>query len=75
MGRSCQELTTDDDRCDMLASIEEEEFANDEGLDQHDRARCNDCQQTDDVEDTDDVQHDVTSAGEGLSEAAHGEKE
>lgn len=67
-------LTTDDDRCDVLAGIEEEELAHDKGLDQHDRARCDDCQQTDDVEDTDDVQHDVAGAGEGLSEAAHGKE-
>jgi hypothetical protein len=63
--------TANDDGDNMLASIEEEEFANDEGLDQHDRTRRDDCQQTDYVEDADDVEHDVSSAGQGLSKAAH----
>jgi hypothetical protein len=50
--------TANDDGDNMLASIEEEEFANDEGLDQHDRTRRDDCQQTDYVEDSDDVEDD-----------------
>lgn len=55
-------LTTYDNGCDMLAAVEEEELANDKGLDQHDQTRCDDCQQTDYIEDSDDVQHDVSSA-------------
>ena len=55
----------------MIARIEEEEFADDEGLDQHDRTRRNDCRQTDDVHDSNDVENDVASAGQGFSEATH----
>ena len=55
----------------MLATIEEEELADDEGLDQHDRTRSDDCQQTYYVEDSDDVEHDVSSACQGLSEETH----
>ena len=56
--------TANDDFDDMLAPVEEEEFADDEGLDQHDRARRNDCQQTDYVEDSNDVQHDVAGTSQ-----------
>jgi hypothetical protein len=64
-------LTTYNDGRDMLATVEEEEPADADNLDQHDRARSDDCQQTDYVEDADDVEHDVSSAGQGLSKAAH----
>ena len=56
-------LTTYNDGRDMLATVEEEEPADADDLDQHDRARSDDGQQTDDVEDADDVEHDVSSAG------------
>lgn len=55
----------------MLATVEEEEPADADDLDQHDRARSYDGQQADYVEDSDDIEHDVSSAGQGLSEAAH----
>ena len=64
-------LTTYDDGCDMLATIEEEKPADADDLDQHDRARSDDCQQTNYVEHSNDIEHDVSSAGQGLSEAAH----
>ena len=64
-------LTTYNDGCDMLATVEEEKPADTDDLDQHDRARSDDCQQTDYVENTDDIEHDVSGAGQGLSEAAH----
>ena len=64
-------LTTYNDGCDMLATIEEEKPADTDDLDQHDRARSDDCQQTNYVEHSNDIEHDVSSAGQGLSEAAH----
>ena len=56
--------TTYDNRDDMIACIEEEEFADDEGLDQHDRARRNDCKQTDYVEDSNDVEDNVAGTSQ-----------
>ena len=65
------EHTADDDFDDMSGSIEEEELAHDEGLDQHDRARRNDCQQTDDVHDSNDVEDNIASAGKRPPKAGH----
>ena len=57
-------LTTYDNRDDMIARIEEEEFADDEGLDQHDRARRNNGKQTDYVEDSNDVEDNVAGTSQ-----------
>ena len=64
-------LTADYYSYDVLGSIEEVELGNDKGLDQHDRARCDDGQKGDYVDDSKDIKHDVASAGQGLSKAAH----
>lgn len=48
----------------MIARIEEEEFADDKGLDQHDRARRNDGKQTDYVEDSNDVEDNVAGTSQ-----------
>jgi hypothetical protein len=56
--------TTYDNRDDMIARIEEEEFADDEGLDQHDRARRNDGKQTNYVEDSNDVEDNVAGTSQ-----------
>ena len=48
----------------MIARIEEEEFADDEGLDQHDRARRNDGKQTNYVEDSNDVEDNVAGTSQ-----------
>ena len=56
-------LTTNDDSDDMLACIEEIEFGDDKGLDQHDRAGSDDSQKRDYVDDSNNIEHDVTSAG------------
>lgn len=55
----------------MADSVEEEEFADDEGLDKHDRARSDDGKKTDDVEDSDDVKNDISWSSQGSLEAAH----
>lgn len=47
----------------MCSGIEEEELTNDEGLDQHDRARRNDSQQADDVHNSNDIEDDIASTG------------
>lgn len=63
--RGCLALHTANGDCDdVFAPIEEIEFADDKGLDQHDRTRRDDCQQTDYVEDSDDVEDDVTGTGQ-----------
>ena len=64
-------LATDDDSDDMLGSIEEIEFGDNESLDQHDRARSDDSQECDNIDDSDDIQHNVTSAGQRLAKASH----
>ena len=70
--RGCQALHTANSDCgDVLAPVEEIELADDEGLDQHDRARRDDCQQTDYVEDSNDVEDDVTGASQGPAEEPH----
>ncbi len=55
----------------MLGGIEEVEFGDDEGLDQHDRAGSDDSQECDNVDDTDNIKHDVASAGQRLAKAGH----
>ena len=57
-------LTAHDDDENVLARVEEKEPANDEGLDQHDRTRCDDSQQTYDVEDSDDIENDIAGASQ-----------
>ena len=52
----------------MLAGIEEEELADNEGLDEHDRARCDDCQQADNVEDSDDIENYVAGTSQWSAE-------
>ena len=56
-------LTAEDCSDDVLAGIEEEEFGDDKGLDQHDRACSDDCQKGNYVDDSDNIKHDVASAG------------
>jgi hypothetical protein len=56
------------------ARIEEEEFADDEGLDKHDGARCDDCQQADDIEDSYSIEDDKAWPSQRFSEAAHGDR-
>lgn len=63
--------TADDDFDNMPACIKEEEPADDESLDQHDRACGDDCQQTHDVEDSNDIQDDVACAGKVASKDLH----
>ena len=55
-------LTAHDDRDNMLGSIEEKELGHDKCLDQHNRARRHHTQQSNDVHDPHDIEHDVTSA-------------
>jgi hypothetical protein len=63
--RCCQVLhTADGDGDDVFAPIEEVEFADDERLDQHDRTRRDNCQQTDYVEDSNGVEDNVTGASQ-----------
>ena len=64
-------LTADDNFDDMSGGIEEEELADDEGLDQHDRTRRNDCQQTDDIHDSNDIEDDIAGTGERPPKATH----
>ncbi len=54
------------------ARIEKEELADDERLDNHDSAGCNDCQQADNVEHAYDIEDDISWSGQRFSEAAHG---
>lgn len=58
----------------MLTSIEEEEFGNDEGLDQHDRGCSDDRKKSNYVDDTDCVQYDVASADQSFAEDTHTEE-
>ena len=59
----------------MLCCIEEVEFGDNEGLDQHDRTGSNDSQKCDYVDDSYDIKHDVASAGQRLAKASHFEIE
>lgn len=58
----------------MPARIEEEELADDKGLDDHDRAGCNDRQQTDHIERSYDIEDDVSWSSQRFSETAHGDR-
>ena len=70
--RDSQALHTANSNCgDVLAPVEEIELADDKGLDQHDRARRDDCQQTDYVEDSNDVEDDVTGASQRATKEPH----
>jgi hypothetical protein len=53
------------------ARIEEEEFADDEGLDDHDRAGRNDCKQADDIEHSYNVEDDISRPSQRFSKTAH----
>lgn len=64
--------TSNDSLHDVPASIEKEEFADNEGFDDHDRTSCNDGQQADDIEDSNDVEDDISWPSQRFSEAAHG---
>ena len=55
----------------MGHAVEKEELGDVEGLDEHGEARCCDCGQGDDVQDTDDVEDDVAWASQGLLEERH----
>ena len=55
----------------MLGGIEEVELGDNEGLDQHDRASSDNSQECDYVDDSDDIKHDVASAGQRLAKASH----
>ena len=65
-------LTSNNTLDDVPASVEEEEFADDESLDNHDRASCNNSQQADDIEHSDDIKDDISWSSQRSSEAAHG---
>jgi hypothetical protein len=56
---------------DVPRCIKEEELADDESLDNHDRACCDDSHQADDIEHPNDVEDDITWSSQGLSETAH----
>ena len=64
-------LTRNDTLDNVPARIEEEEFADDEGLDDHNRASRYDCQQADDIEYPQDIEYDISWPSQRFSEAAH----
>lgn len=55
----------------MPTRIEEEEFANDKRLDEHDRAGRDDSQQADDIEHSDSIEDDISWSSQGFPETAH----
>lgn len=59
----------------MPAGVEEKEFADDKGLDDHDRAGCNNRQQADDIEHPYHIEDDVSWSSQGFSETAHDGRE
>jgi len=56
----------------MTDAIEEEELGDDESLDEHGKACCNDCSENDYIASADDIEDDVASAIEGFLEERHG---
>jgi hypothetical protein len=68
-------LTSNDCLDNVPARIEEEEFADDESLDDHHRASCNDCQQADDIEHPQDVEDDIAWPSQRFPEATHGDSD
>ena len=51
----------------MADAVEEEEFRDDEGLDEHDNAGCDDSQKGNYVHHADDVEDDVPRASHGVA--------
>jgi len=68
-------LTSNDPLDDVPTCIKEEELADDERLDNHDRARCDDSHQADDIEHPNDVEDDISWSSQGFSETAHDDSE
>lgn len=56
----------------MTDAVEEEEFGDDESLDKHDQACCNNGEQDDDIAGAYDIENDVARAVEGFLKERHG---
>lgn len=59
----------------MTDCVKEEEFRYDEGFDQHNRARCNDGQETDDVHHANGIKDYVAWTRQGLLKERHRDDE
>ncbi len=64
-------LTANTSRNDMANSVEEEEFADNERLDKHNRASCDDGKKGHDVEDSNNVENHVAWTSQRLFEENH----
>lgn len=64
-------LTACDGSEDMSDGVEEEELGRNGGLDKHDDAGCDDCQESDDVHHADAVEDDVAWPSQRLRRESH----